>query len=107
VIGAGRLRRSATRDKQVWNLMTAHGQFDITPDPSGTRRHENLINGAVRRQIPGTTTSVSVASARDIIASKTAAGRPKDIAVLPALRRELERWLDPSEPDGEPMGCGS
>jgi hypothetical protein len=63
-----------------------------------------LIRRAVRRQIPGTTTGVYVASAGDIIASKTAAGRPKDIAMLPALRRELERWLGPTDPDAEQDG---
>lgn len=80
--------------KQVWNLMTAHGQLDITSHPSGTRGYDDLIVRALRRPIPGTTTAVSVASAQDIIASKTAAGRAKDIAVLPALRQELRPWLE-------------
>lgn len=84
-------RLLATKD--VWNLMTTHGQLDITTDPSGTRGYAELINRALKRPIPGTTTMVHVASARDIIASKTAAGGPKDIAMLPALRQELGPWL--------------
>jgi hypothetical protein len=80
--------------KQVWNLMTAHGQLDITTHPSGTGGYTDLIHRASPQRIPGTTAPVPVASAADIIASKTAAGRPKDIAMLPALRRELAPWLD-------------
>jgi hypothetical protein len=80
--------------KQVWNLTTPHGQLDVTSLPSGTRGYDDLIVRAMHRAIPGTTTPVSVASAQDIIASKTAAGRAKDIAVLPALRQELKPWLE-------------
>ena len=93
--------------KQVWNLMTQQGQLDITSHPSGTGGYSDLIGRAIKRNIPGTTTAVSVASARDIIASKTAAGRPKDIAMLPALRRELERWLHPEDPSTSRTGCVS
>lgn len=85
--------------KQVWNLITSHGQLDITTHPSGTTGYADLIQRSVKRQIPGTTLTVAVASAEDIIASKTAAGRPKDIAVLPALRRELAPWL--ARPPGD------
>jgi hypothetical protein len=80
--------------KQVWNLMTLHGQLDITTHPSGTGGYADLIERASPQRIPGTTAPVPVASAADIIASKSAAGRPKDIAMLPALRRELAPWLD-------------
>ena len=90
--------------KQVWNLMTTQGQLDITSHPSGTGGYYDLIDRAMQRNIPGTTTDVFVASAQDIIASKTAAGRPKDIAMLPALRRELERWLRPQETEHEQDG---
>lgn len=79
--------------KRIWNLITRHGWLDITTEPSGTRGYADLVGRAIERQIPGTRTSVPVASAQDIITSKTAAGRPKDIAMLPALRRELAPWL--------------
>jgi hypothetical protein len=82
------------RTKQGWNLMTRYGQLDITTEPSGTRGYDDLIQRATRRTVPGTTLQVPVASAADIIASKTAAGRPKDLAMLPALRRELAPWLE-------------
>jgi hypothetical protein len=80
--------------KQVWNLITRHGQLDITTHPSGTGGYTDLIDRVLEQRIPGTANLVLVASARDIIASKTAAGRPKDIAMLPALRRELAPVLE-------------
>lgn len=87
--------------KQVWNLMTDYGQLDITTHPSGTGGYSDLVMRALKQQIPGTSGTVDVASAQDIIASKTtAAGRPKDIAMLPALRRELASWLEPASGDG-------
>jgi hypothetical protein len=84
--------------------MTRHGQLDVTSQPSGTNGYEDLVQHASEHLIPGTSTAVRVASAADIIRSKTAAGRPKDIAMLPALRRELARWLDDGSSEAS-RGC--
>lgn len=68
--------------------MARQGPLDITARQSGTDGYDDLVERAVEEQVPGTTRPVMIASAEDIIASETAAGRPKELAMLPALRRE-------------------
>lgn len=81
---------------EVWNLVTAHGRLDISFVPSGTRGYGDLAREARVYDVAGV--RVPVASLADVIRSKEAAGREKDRAVLPALRRlldELERRGEP------------
>jgi hypothetical protein len=85
---AASLRRAA-----VWNLVCAHGEFDIAFRPAGIpggyrdlARHAHLV--AVG------TVEVYVADLGDVIRSKEAAGRPKDLQVLPALYRHQARTRD-------------
>lgn len=76
----------------IWNLVTDAGDLDLSFIPSGTQGFADLRRDAVAIEILGSPTNV--ASLADIIRSKEAAGRPKDIAALPMLRRlfdEIQR----------------
>ena len=74
---------------QVWNLVTDLGDLDITFVPSGTQGYADLQRDAVVMTVRGV--EVPVASLADVIRSKEAASRPRDRAVLPALRELLTR----------------
>jgi hypothetical protein len=74
----------------MWTLTTSAGDLDICFTPSGTRGYGDLRREALRTRV-GRGISVSVASLRDVIRSKEAAGRDKDLAQLPLLRRTLEQ----------------
>jgi hypothetical protein len=78
------------RTADMWTLTTSAGDFDICFTPSGTRGYPDLRREALRTRV-GPGISVSVASLRDVIRSKEAAGRDKDLAQLPLLRRTLEQ----------------
>lgn len=73
---------------EMWTLQTQHGDLDISYVPSGTQGYEDLRRDARDEEIGGV--EVAIASLTDIIRSKEAAGREKDQAQLPALRRTLE-----------------
>lgn len=73
---------------QTLNLATDAGDLDISFEPAGTRGFGDLSRDAVHLLIDGV--GIDVASLADVIRSKEAAGRPKDLLVLPALRRILE-----------------
>lgn len=77
------------RTAALWTLSTRHGDLDIAFAPSGTRGYDDLHREAVRTSL-GPGVRVEVASLRDVIRSKEAAGRDKDLAQLPVLRRTLE-----------------
>jgi hypothetical protein len=81
----------------IWNLTTPHGPLDLTFKPSGTDGYHDLARHATPAPIPGGTHTALVASSADIIRSKTAAGRPKDLAVLPQLQAELQPDPDTQE----------
>ena len=72
----------------VWNLVTAAGDLAISFLPSGTQGYDDLRRDAIAIQILGEPTRV--AALADIIRSKEAAGRPKDLVVLAMLRRLLD-----------------
>ena len=72
----------------MWTLRTRFGPLDLVFSPSGTGGYDDLQGDA--REIDLGRTSVAVASLADVIRSKEAAGREKDRAQLPALRRTLE-----------------
>lgn len=74
-------------DAEVWNLITAHGDLDISFVPNGTTGYDDLVRDAATERIHGV--EVRVASLADVIRSKQAANRPKDQRVLPTLREIL------------------
>ena len=71
---------------EVWNLMCADGEFDISFHPSGfASGYAQLAAGAHRLRVGDV--EVVVADLADVIRSKESAGRPKDLQVLPLLYR--------------------
>jgi predicted nucleotidyltransferase len=72
----------------MWTLRTPYGDLDVSYVPSGTSGYADLSRGARTETIDGV--DVQISSLADIIRSKEAAGRVKDQAQLPALRRTLE-----------------
>jgi hypothetical protein len=70
----------------VWNLICRYGEFDISFRPSGFEGgYRQLAVHAHRVTVDGI--EVTIADLDDVILSKEAAGRPKDLRVLPALYR--------------------
>jgi len=74
----------------VVTLLTDHGPLDLTFRPDGTDGYDDLARRATSRPV-GDHPGVPVADLADVIASKEAAGRPKDLRALPTLRRLLAR----------------
>jgi hypothetical protein len=82
---------------EVLNLITDWGALDLSFTPAGTRGYSDLRRDAVEIEVMGVHTTV--ASLADVVRSKEAAGRPKDLLVLPTLRRLLEEPARrPSDP---------
>ena len=73
----------------TWNLVTDHGNLDLAFVPSGTTGYSDLRRDAQKMRVREV--DVPVASLADVIRSKEAADRPRDRAILPTLRRMLER----------------
>jgi hypothetical protein len=70
----------------VWNLICADGEFDISFRPSGfAGGYAQLVVNAHRLRVDEV--EVVVADLADVIRSKESAGRPKDLRVLPLLYR--------------------
>jgi len=84
---------------QILNLVTNHGDLDVSFQPSGTSGYPDLVRSASTITLKGQ--SVRVAALEDIIRSKEAAGRPKDQAALPILRQLLEVIRKQEPPAGE------
>jgi hypothetical protein len=75
---------------EVWNLICADGEFDISFRPSGfPAGYAQLAAGAHRLRVGEV--QVVVADLADVIRSKESAGRPKDLQVLPLLYQQLAR----------------
>jgi hypothetical protein len=72
-----------------WVLRTRLGRLDVLQDVPGVADYAQLSAGAVSLAVPGVG-EVRFAGLTDIIAMKTAAGRPQDLMDLQRLR-ELER----------------
>lgn len=72
----------------LWNFVTGKGRLDVVLEPAGTGGYRDLRRRAKPTTIRGLT--VLVAALEDVIRSKEAAGRDRDRAVLPDLRRALE-----------------
>jgi hypothetical protein len=83
-------------DMLVLNLSTAAGPLDLTLMPAGTDGYVDLARNA--SEISYQDVVVPTASLADVARSKEAAGRPKDIRTLPAIRAHLER-IQRSDPD--------
>ena len=73
---------------RMWNLVTSAGRLDIAFEPAGVEGYDDLKKDAERFEAFGV--RFLVASLDDIIRSKEAAGRPKDlddVAILQAMKR--------------------
>ncbi len=71
------------RRHEVWHLMSSAGPIDIASSIEGVGGYEALRVDAEERRVFDV--DVVVASLQDIIASKRAAARPKDLRALPEL----------------------
>jgi len=69
------------------NLTTELGELDLAFQPAGTDGYEDLLRHVERYDLDGLV--VPVASLEDVIRSKRAAGRAKDVAALPTLETLL------------------
>lgn len=74
---------------QVRRYVTDAGPVDVVPRPIGVGDYTDLARDGDVVDVAGH--HVVVASLDDVIASKEAAGRPKDRAALPGLRRLRDR----------------
>ncbi len=88
----------------VLNLTCEFGDFDLSWVPSGTTGYDDLARSA--HTIPIGDISARVADLADVIRSKRAAGRPKDLAVLAILTMHAQTLgidiadaIDPSVPE--------
>lgn len=77
--------------ERVWTFVTRYGDLDLVPAPPGTNGVRQLVRDAAELRVAtDPELIVKVASLVDVIRSKEAAGREKDRAALPMLRRTLE-----------------
>ena len=76
-------------DMVTITLITSAGPLDIALRPDGTAGYDDLHKSVTIVTYEGL--DVPVASLADVIRSKEAAGREKDLLVLPALRAHLQR----------------
>ncbi|HWL48766.1 MAG TPA: hypothetical protein VNT92_02735 [Acidimicrobiia bacterium] len=75
----------------VWTLVTKHGDLDLVVSPAGTDGYRDLIKDSDELKVATEPDlAVQVASLADVIRSKEAAGREKDRAALPLLRKTLD-----------------
>ena len=81
---AASLRRAAT-----WKLVCRYGEFDIAFQPSGFEEGYAALAPRAHRVVVEDI-EISVADLEDVIRSKEAAGRPKDLRTLPSLHRHHE-----------------
>lgn len=78
------------RRVQVLTLNTPYGSLDVLAAPSGSPGYEALAAAAIRVDWDGV--AIKVASLRDLIAMKKAAGRPKDLVAVEELEA-IQRLL--------------
>ena len=76
---------------RVWTFITRFGDLDLVAAPAGTNGYDDIVRDADDLRVAtDPELIVKVASLVDVIRSKEAAGREKDRAALPMLRRTLE-----------------
>lgn len=80
---------AALAGMKTLNLQTVYGDLDLTFTPDGTNGYGDLIRSATAEPVGATV--VQVAALNDIIRSKTAAGRQKDLDALPELHALAHR----------------
>jgi hypothetical protein len=73
------------RMQDRWLFETKHGDLDVVLNPAGFAGYGTLVTEATIEQVGEV--AVAIASLEAVIRSKEAAGRPKDLAVVPVLRR--------------------
>lgn len=73
----------------IWNLVTRAGRLDIAFQPSGTAGYQDLAAHAHRFEVFAA--ELQVARLEDIVRSKEAAGRPKDLQDALVMREMLRR----------------
>lgn len=73
----------------TWNLICPAGPFDLSFVPSGTGGYADLAEHARVVVVEGIETPL--ADLADVVRSKRAANRAKDLEVLPALEEALRR----------------
>ncbi len=76
-------------EMMVLNLTTTAGPLDLTIMPAGTEGYPDLVRNATDLEYRGVL--IPTADLEDVARSKEAAGRPKDIMALPAIRAHIER----------------
>ncbi len=81
------------------NLVTDYGDVDLTFEPAGPATTFEAWNARASDIAIAPAIVVRVAALHDVIASKRAAGRPKDIAALPYLE-SLAEERDNDNADG-------
>lgn len=84
---------AALRRVEVLTLTTTGGDLDVLRMPSGAPRYDVLRSHADRYDVGGF--EVRVASVEDLIAMKTAAGRPKDLGDVEELEAILRLRSEP------------
>lgn len=72
-----------------FRTLTRHGALDVSFRPDGTDGYEDLVRRATFVVVDSV--AAPVASLQDVIRSKIAAGREKDLAVIPLLEDWVER----------------
>lgn len=95
-VGEGDLFRCDAKSfaaTQIWSLVTDAGDMNVTLRPSGTAGYPDLLRAAVVADLYGC--PVRIASLSDVIRSKQAANRPRDLRALPALRELLAERSSP------------
>lgn len=75
-------------DFRFLNLTTDYGRLDLIHRPGGTSGYRDLARGAIDIELDGVL--LKVAALEDIIRSKQAVSRQRDLEHLPTLRLLLE-----------------
>lgn len=73
---------------RTWLLSTVGGRLDLVFEPAGTGGYDDLIRDSDEIWIDDL--RIRVASLKDVIRSKEALNRPRDLEQLPTLRRLLD-----------------
>lgn len=81
---------ASLRQVTTMTLITVNGPLDLCFKPAGfAKGYESLTKDSVTIEVAAV--EVPVASLADVVTSKRAAGRPKDIVALPALEARLRQ----------------